>query len=175
MSSPVNNPDEKPTDAVQKFPDGEKKTASTVEQEQEALLMSRYPGLCGRGKSKLVQRSLSEKHKYFDSGDYAMELAKGNGVSSKIKPSNANAVANEKVTATCSSEKNDAPPTDNDNAITEQDLDDQIRVSTKEIMMLKKRGSLNQQLSTTGELIPTPENVPHKKAVPPLKKQLTIS
>jgi len=54
-----------------------KDTHVDVEKQQEAQLRSKYPALrAGPGGSSFLQKRLSKGQKFFDSGDYNMNMAK---------------------------------------------------------------------------------------------------
>lgn len=59
-----------------------------VEKEQEAKLRSKYPALrAGPGGSSFLQKRISKGQKFFDSGDYNMNMAKKKmGPPSNIPP-----------------------------------------------------------------------------------------
>jgi hypothetical protein len=104
----------------------DEKTQKDIEMEQEAQLRAKYPAMKGPGTSALLQKRLSQKTKFFDSGDYAMAKAKGGATAA----------------AAC---KQPSP----------------TGVVPPEV--------------TTGEAIPTPETVPHRKASNRLSKLVSMS
>ncbi|KAK2156037.1 hypothetical protein LSH36_223g01062 [Paralvinella palmiformis] len=88
------------------------KTKTDLENDEEAKLRAKYPGLKGPGSNAFLQKRLSRGQKYFDSGDYNMAKAKmGGGAASKPV------------------------------------------VPTQKLILQ----------TSTGEAIPTPEAIPHKK------------
>jgi hypothetical protein len=110
------------------------KSQKEIEMEQEAQLRSKYPSMKGPGTSALLQKRLSQKKTFFDSGDYAMAKAKGSAGAGAAGPSSA---------AAC---KQPSPT-----------------------------GIVPPEVNPTGEAIPTPETVPHRKVANRLSKLVSMS
>lgn len=110
------------------------KSQKDIELEQEAELRAKYPAVKGPGTSALLQKRLSQKTKFFDSGDYAMAKAKGR-----------TAVVG--VGGGAASCKQPSP----------------VDVNPPDL------------IATTGEAIPTPETVTHRKTTNRLSKLVSMS